>query len=93
MNLLKHLETVHLNQLTALGFLEKEKKGRKCYYIKKILHQPVASSLTSNKVMVLVMVSEQTSRESEDSEIQNLVLQRLSDLKDWRFERATILPK
>ena len=90
----RSLECVRLNQLLVLGFVEKMKKGRKHYYTKKPLYEPVASAPDSKRIMILVMVSEQVSEDYEEPrQIQDLVSRNLSDLKNWRFERSVILPR
>jgi len=86
-------ETIYLNQMAALGFVEKTKKERR-YHYKKKPQQPASKasdSPLSEKVMILVMVSE---RPSEDSrEVQELVSRHLSDLENWRIERSTIISR
>ena len=86
------LETVYLNQLVRLGLVEKTKKGRKHYYAKKILHQPLTGEEGSKKVMILVLVSENMSGEAQE-DIRELVSHRLSDLKEWQLEQSTILSR
>ena len=85
------LESIYLNQLSAIGLVEKTKKGRKFYYTKKPQAQFAGPEIDSRSVMLLILVSERVSKNSEN--IQDLISQRLSDLKDWKIERSTILPR
>ena len=86
-------ETIYLNQLVERGFVEKLKKGKKCYYTKVPLRQTASppSSSIHGKVMILVMVSEEMSEDQKD--VEDLVSHRLSDLKNWRIEKSTILSR
>ncbi|MFH0897395.1 MAG: hypothetical protein V1850_05035 [Candidatus Bathyarchaeota archaeon] len=86
-------ELVYLNQLVALGFVKKVKAGRKQYYTKVPIQHTESPSPTSihGKVMILVMVSEEMAEDQND--VEDLVSRRLSDLKNWRIERSTILSR
>ncbi len=84
------IETIHLNHLAALGFAAKTKRGRRYYFSKKPLSQPIAQVRDPKKVMFLVLVSENVSE--EPMEIRDLFSRHLSDLKNWKLERSTILP-
>lgn len=86
------LETVYLNQLVRLGLVEKTRGGRKHYYAKKLLHQPLTAEEGSKKVMILVLVSENASGEAQE-DIRELVSRRLSNLKEWQLEQSTILSR
>lgn len=85
------IETIYLNHLSALGFVTKIKKGRKYHFSKKLLSQPIIQENDPQKVMILVLVSENASE--EPGEIQDLVSRHLNTLKDWKLERSTILSK
>lgn len=82
-------EIVYLNQLERLGLVEKTKEARKYYYAKKLLQQPLTEG-GAKKVLILVLVSENASGKNQD-DISELVSRRLSDLKDWRLKKSTIL--
>ncbi len=84
------LESIYLNQLSAIGLVEKTKKGRKFYFTKKPHDSFITPEKNSKNVMLLILVSERMSDHSEN--IQDLISQRLSDLKEWKIERSTILP-
>ena len=56
--------------------------------MKKKTYLPATLPSSSKKIMILIMVSEKASEETID--IQDLVSQRLSDLKNWKLEHFTI---
>ncbi|MFQ6076751.1 MAG: helix-turn-helix domain-containing protein [Candidatus Bathyarchaeia archaeon] len=85
------MESLYLNQLSALGLVEKTRRGRRYYFTKKPLRRPVTPVKDSKRVMILVLVSERVSEEPEET--QDLVSSRLSNLKDWRLERSAILSR
>lgn len=87
------LMVINLNQLVALGLVEKVRRGRHVYFRRK---PPESSRIIGRELgggcyLFAVLVSESWPENAE--EMESLISERLKNLLGWRIEHVALLPK
>lgn len=93
-NRTRPLMVINLNQLVALGLVEKVRRGRCVYFRQK---QPSPSDAIGEELEVggcylfTVLVSDSWPEDAADAE--HLIAEHLKDIPGWRIEHMAILPR
>lgn len=93
-NRTRSLMVINLNQLVALGLVERERRGRRVYFRQK---QPSPSDAIGEELKVggcylfTVLVSDSWPEDTADAE--HLIAERLKGISDWRIDHMAILPR
>jgi len=95
LNRTRPLMVINLNQLVALGLVEKVRRGRHVYFRRRQsepLRIIVGDGLEENGCYLFVtLVSDDWPRNMDD--VERVVSERLKDIPDWRVEHVAILPR
>ena len=93
-NRTRPLMVVNLNQLVALGLLERERKGKRVYFRQKISRPSMDSKLESGgeeSYIFVVLASDGPPDNTRQAE--QLLLDRLKGLAGWNVEHVSTLPR
>lgn len=90
-NRTRPLMVLNLNQLVALGHLEKERKGKRIYF--KQRHMENISERHEVDGTYLIVVFESNSNAEDKASVTQKISEHLKDIADWRVEHLTIVPK
>ena len=93
-NRTRPLMVINLNQLVALGLLERERRGRRVYFRQ---NQRSPSNAIDEEFGVrgcyLFTVLTSDSWPEDLAEAESLIAEHLKDIPDWRIEHMAILPR
>jgi DNA-binding MarR family transcriptional regulator len=93
-NRTRPLMVVNLNQLVALGLLDRERKGKRVYFRQKISRPSIDSKRESGgeeSYMFVVLASDGPQDNTKQAE--QLLLDRLRGLSGWNVEHVSTLPR
>lgn len=90
-NRTRPLMVLNLNQLVALGHLEKERNGKRIYF--KQRHMEIVSEGHEVDGSYLIVVFESNSNNQDKDSVTRMISEHLKDIVDWRVEHVTIVPK
>ena len=93
-NRTRPLMVVNLNQLVALGLLERERRGKRVYFRQKISRLSIESKRGSEgeeSYMFVVLSSDGPQENTPQAE--QLLLDRLKGLAGWNVEHVSTLPR
>lgn len=94
LNRTRPLMVTNLNQLVALGVVEKERKGKRVYFRRK---RPETSGVIGEAYegggccLFAVLVSDDWPVNVEN--LEHLISEHLKDIPDWRVEHVVVLPR
>jgi len=93
-NRTRPLMVVNLNQLVALGLLDRERKGKRVYFRQKISRPSIDSKQESGgeeSYMFVVLASNGPQDNTRQAE--QLLLDRLKGLSGWNVEHVSTMPR
>jgi len=88
------LMVINLNQLVALGFLEKVRKGRRVYFRLKQREEPsiIGEGIEKEGCYLFAVLASDSWPEDVD-DLKLLISERLKHFPEWRLEHMTLLPR